>query len=301
MKKTFLPIITCFFIAASLMAQNKPCSDPVYRQFDFWVGEWDAFAPNGKKAGDSKISVMLDSCIVLEEWTSVQPGAGLRYVGKSFNTYNANTKQWQQTWVDNSAASIEFLMGKFSGSTMQFKTNPFAFSKDTMAIRQLTFFNLEKNKVRQLGEISKDNGSTWVTEYDFEYRRKAIEKSSNIEIVKQLFAAFNEHDWKKMTSLYTDPAIFLDPAYGNGYVQKKQDDLYKHHTELQAWSPDVKDSVTFISAVADNKVLVQFISSGIMAKEKVKWSLPVCDVFTIENGKIVKDETYYDKGQAAAY
>ena len=52
------------------MQAEKPCSNPVYRRFDFWIGEWEAFGVNGKKAGDSKISVILDSCIILEEWTS---------------------------------------------------------------------------------------------------------------------------------------------------------------------------------------------------------------------------------------
>jgi hypothetical protein len=41
-----------------------------------------------------------------------------------------------------------------------------------MAIRRLTFFNLSSDKVRQLGEISKNNGASFVTEYDLEYRRK---------------------------------------------------------------------------------------------------------------------------------
>ena len=40
-------------------------------------------------------------------------------------------------------------------------------------IQRLTFFfALEKDKVRQLGEQSKDNGSTWTVQYDLEYRRK---------------------------------------------------------------------------------------------------------------------------------
>ena len=55
---------------------------------------------------------------------------------------------------------------------MIFLTKPFQFSKDTIAIRRLTFYNLDANKVRQFGEITKDNGATWNTEYDLEYRRK---------------------------------------------------------------------------------------------------------------------------------
>lgn len=170
--KNFL-LSGCFiFTCCMLQAQNKPCSTPVYRQFDFWIGEWEAFGPKGKKAGDSKISAILDSCIILEEWTSASVVNGLRYAGKSFNTFNAVTGQWQQTWVDNVAGSTEYLMGKFDTDKIIFETNPFKLSRDTMAIRKLTFFNLGKDKVRQLGEITKNNGKDWITEYDLEYRRK---------------------------------------------------------------------------------------------------------------------------------
>lgn len=170
MKFVFLICIS-FFTVITASAQ-KPCSNPVYRQFDFWVGEWEAYATNGKKAGDSKISVILDSCIILEEWTSTAVTQGLRFAGKSFNTYNANTRQWQQTWVDNAAGSTEYLEGKFEDRKIIFLTKPFPFAQDSMAIRRLTFFNLGADKVRQLGEISKDNSTTWLTEYDLEYRRK---------------------------------------------------------------------------------------------------------------------------------
>jgi hypothetical protein len=115
---------------------------------------------------------VLDSCIILEEWTSASVNRGLRYAGKSFNTYNAVTKQWQQTWVDNTGGSTEYLEGKFDNKKIILLTKPFPFSRDTLAIRRLTFFDLDRNKVRQLGEISKDNGMSWVTEYDLEYRRK---------------------------------------------------------------------------------------------------------------------------------
>lgn len=167
----FALLCISFFAAITTSAQ-KPCSNPVYRQFDFWIGEWEAYAANGKKAGDSKISIILDSCIILEEWTSVNVTQGLRFAGKSFNTYNAVSKQWQQTWVDNAAGSTEYLEGKFEGNKITFLTKPFPFAQDSMATRRLTFFNLGADKVRQLGEISKDNNATWLTEFDLEYRRK---------------------------------------------------------------------------------------------------------------------------------
>jgi len=153
-------------------AQKNICSDPVYRQFDFWLGEWEAFGPNGQKAGDSKISLILDSCVILEEWTSAAVNSGIRYAGKSFNTYNAATKQWQQTWVDNVGGSNEYLLGKFEDKKIIYRSSMFPISKDTMAIRKMTFTNLSPVKLRQYGEISRDNGVSWTTEYDLEYRRK---------------------------------------------------------------------------------------------------------------------------------
>ncbi|MEO7485050.1 MAG: hypothetical protein ABIT81_14870 [Ferruginibacter sp.] len=168
----YLQLLGLFMLYSLIAYGQSPCtSNPVYRQFDYWIGDWEAFATNGKKAGDSKISIILDSCIVLEEWTSAGAQNGLTYKGKSFNTYNASTKQWQQTWVDNVGGSTEYLQGKFDSGKMVFQSNPFPFKKDSLAVRRLSFFNLAANKVRQLGEISK-NGGTWIIEYDLEYRRK---------------------------------------------------------------------------------------------------------------------------------
>ncbi len=169
MRIVLLLFVLAFNTVAAQQQLPKPCSaDPVYRQFDFWIGDWDVYALNGKKAGESKIELILDSCIILENWKS----AGSNYAGKSFNTYNAQTKQWQQTWVDNVGGSTEYLQGKFENNKMVFLTTSFPFSKDSMAIRRLTFYNQSREKVRQHGEITKNNGNSWVTEYDLEYRRK---------------------------------------------------------------------------------------------------------------------------------
>ena len=172
MKKSLTSLFIFLFITQFLSAQKLPCSRPEFRQFDFWIGEWEAYGVNGKKGGDSKISLILDSCIILEEWTGGSMQNGFRYAGKSFNTWNSALQQWQQTWVDNTGNTTAFTKGKFENNKIVFTTDPFAYSKDTIAVRRLTFFNLGPDKVRQLGEISKDKGNTWATEYDLDYRRK---------------------------------------------------------------------------------------------------------------------------------
>jgi len=168
--KKLLPLLL-LLLSQSLFAQ-KPCSLPVFRQFDFWVGNWEAFTITGKKAGDSKISIMLDSCVILEEWTSASSQQGLTYSGKSFNMYNVATKQWQQTWVDNTGNTTEFLRGDASDGKIVYYADKVMDPKGKPFMRRLSFTKLSDDKVRQFGERSDDEGKTWTAEYDLEYRRK---------------------------------------------------------------------------------------------------------------------------------
>lgn len=166
-------LILLFILFPFFGFAQKPCErDSVYDQFDFWIGEWNVYAKNGKLAGTSKITEILDNCVILEEWISSGTQQGLQFSGKSFNSYNALTKQWQQNWVDNTGGTTEYLIGFFSNNVMQFESRPFLSTNNVLSIRRLSFFKLEKNKVRQLGEISSDEGKTWKVEFDLEYRKK---------------------------------------------------------------------------------------------------------------------------------
>ena len=167
--KRLLAFLFAATIITTVHSQNNvnPCTlDPTYRQFDFWIGDWDVYGVKGNKAGESHVELILDSCIIYENWQSTG-----KYAGKSFNTYNSALKRWQQTWVDDKGGLTEYF-GGFADNKMTLVTKPFAFSKDTTAMRKMTFFNLSPVKVRQFGEITKDGGNSWTTEFDLEYRRK---------------------------------------------------------------------------------------------------------------------------------
>lgn len=168
--KKILFLLLLFTIAKNIHAQQptaKPCAaNPVYRFFDFWIGEWEAFGQKGK-GGDSKISIILDSCVILEEWTG---GGG--YAGKSFNTYNAATKMWQQTWVDNKGGLTEYNNSVWEKDKMIVTTDNKKIADTSWLIQRMTFTKLSNDKVRQHGENSTDAGKTWTTSFDLEYRRK---------------------------------------------------------------------------------------------------------------------------------
>jgi len=45
-------------------------------------------------------------------------------------------------------------------------------------------------------------------------------QAENISIAKSVYEYFNQHDWEKMAELYTDPAEFKDPSFGQEVVQQ---------------------------------------------------------------------------------
>jgi hypothetical protein len=160
---------SCFFVSAQQPAATRPCAgNPVYRFFDFWIGDWEAFGGNGKKAGDSKIELLLDSCVIFENWISTTQG----YMGKSMNTFNTQTGMWQQTWMDNKGGLTEYVNSKWEKDKMILTSRNEKQKDGTYKILRMVFTKLSNDAVRQFGESSADNGKTWKTDFDLEYHRK---------------------------------------------------------------------------------------------------------------------------------
>lgn len=120
----------------------------------------------------------------------------------------------------------------------------------------------------------------------------------NIELAQSAFAAFNKHDWHLQASYFSDTCRYLDPSYGNEYKMVSRKEKAEKYRKMEEKSPDIKDEIVEIFGIND-KVVIQFISSGTFQGETgpVKWSLPICCIFTFKNGLIIKDETYYNRGK----
>lgn len=115
----------------------------------------------------------------------------------------------------------------------------------------------------------------------------------NEKIVQQYFDYFNRHDWVKLSEMYTETAEFRDPSLGPEVVKQSRYQIIKKYTELAQMFPDLKDTVSTIYMAGEHHVVVEFTSSG-TAPDKSRFILPICTIFTIENGAITKDFTYYD-------
>lgn len=89
-------------VADATAQAQKPCSSEQFKQFDFWVGEWEVFNASGPqagdKAGDNIISKEEYGCLLIERWTDVQG-----VTGQSYNFVDHGSGKWRQLWVSAGA------------------------------------------------------------------------------------------------------------------------------------------------------------------------------------------------------
>ena len=115
----------------------------------------------------------------------------------------------------------------------------------------------------------------------------------NEKLVRQYFEHFNKHEWEKMAGMYSEVSDFKDPSLGQGIVKQTRQQTIEKYSGLSQLYPDVKDEIIQLYASGDQHMIVEFVSTG-TAPDSSKFELPICTIFTIENGQITKDFTYFD-------
>ena len=155
-------------VAGSLGAQQAPstCAAPEHRQFDFWIGMWDVFNPEGRQVGVNTISLELNGCALHEAWQSVRGP----HRGNSYNIYDRASGGWHQTWVDNSGLLLR-LDGGLVGESMVLEGRSQE-SGGTDRRDRITWTPREDGSVRQVWEQSTDGGQTWTVAFDGRYVKR---------------------------------------------------------------------------------------------------------------------------------
>jgi hypothetical protein len=143
-----------------------PCSAAAYRQFDFWLGLWHVRNHEGEFAGVNRIEAIDHGCALRETWSS----GGGRYTGTSLNWYGPDGR-WHQTWVDSSGQQLE-LRGGLEGAAMVLEgQTPAADPKRPPVRQRISWQQLDADRVRQVWELSADEGKFWTTAFDGVYHR----------------------------------------------------------------------------------------------------------------------------------
>jgi hypothetical protein len=147
-------------------SEQRPCAKPEYREFDFWVGDWEVVDPNGKPLGHNLITVEQDGCLLVEHWASKRGG----HTGTSFNYYDIRDKKWHQLFLDNSgdAGAFPAMAGGLVGDKMILLTD----ARESPLFRW-TWYVTGPGRVRQMAEQSDDAAKTWKAIWDSTYVRGA--------------------------------------------------------------------------------------------------------------------------------
>ncbi|MCW5634465.1 MAG: hypothetical protein KIT17_14120 [Rubrivivax sp.] len=154
--------------ASAATASGPPtCSAAEYRQFDFWLGDWDVHTPDGKLAGRNVITRIAGGCALHENWA----GRG-GFTGQSLNAWNAREKRWQQTWLDSAGGRLD-LAGAFGDGAMVLEgTTPHPKTAGATQRHRITWTPNTDSSVRQLWQTSDDDGRSWATAFDGRYVRR---------------------------------------------------------------------------------------------------------------------------------
>lgn len=174
--RLLLPFFFALIHAHATFAQNHTqpaCASREFRQFDFWVGEWELSWPASETSerrpgrGTNRIEVALDKCVIVEHFTGI-PGMDLR--GMSISTFNKRKGKWQQTWVDNSGSYLDFV-GEFKAGQMILARQ--AATRDGKKfLQRMIGKNIKPDSLDWSWERSDDNGQNWKVLWPIHYERR---------------------------------------------------------------------------------------------------------------------------------
>ncbi len=146
----------------------NPCAtDPAFRQFDFWVGNWDVTSPKGKKQGENQISKVEAGCLIVERWRSVSGNTG-----QSYNYYDPVTKKWRQVWVSQ-GMSIDYEGGLRAADGAMVLQGEIHYHNGTSFPFRGEWIPRPDGSVRQHFEQFDPKADKWATWFTGIYRRKA--------------------------------------------------------------------------------------------------------------------------------
>lgn len=135
-------------------------------EFDFWVGDWDVFDPQGNQLGTNRIEKVENGCLILEHWSNMQGNTG-----QSINFIDPVDRKWKQVWVDGSGSVVRY-DGEFKDGAMHF-TGTHTPQRGQPALARGSLTPQKDGKVRHFIEHSDDNGKTWKPYFDGVYVKKS--------------------------------------------------------------------------------------------------------------------------------
>lgn len=163
-----------FFICISMVCfsqttNQKPCSATEASQFNFWLGDWELVWGDSLH-GTNHVDKLFGNCTVHENFQDPKTG----FMGQSWSVYNANYKQWQQTWVDNQGGYITLTGGMVADSLILItaeRTVPASMSATGKMTNRMVYYNIKPDSFDWSWQASTNGGKTWEQNWLIHYKR----------------------------------------------------------------------------------------------------------------------------------
>ena len=187
-------------LCSAVVAQlNSPCSQPEYRAFDFWAGDWEVFEVDIlKKVADARVVLILDGCVLHENFRQAD---GMN--GQSFTIYDGTRHIWHQSWVTNRGKLLE-IEGKFANGKIALS------GTDQTGALVRGVWRPDNGGVRETTVTSIDGGQTWRPWFDLVFRppNNAVPSSSSETVA----AVIKDLDTRYQKAVEANDAATMEPA-----------------------------------------------------------------------------------------
>jgi ketosteroid isomerase-like protein len=205
-------------ISSARSAKPAPCSGPEYRQYDFWVGDWDAFDFDNPttQVARTQVDRILDGCVLREDYQGTNGAEG-----QSFSVYDSSRGVWHQSWVTN-RGKLLVIEGKFQAGEMVLSGVDYSASERPL-VRGT--WKPVGGGVRETAVTSTDGGKTWKPWFDIVFRpRSNASAPGDGDLVAaldtQYQAAVKKNDVAAMDRFLADGFVLVT---GSGKTYTKAD------------------------------------------------------------------------------
>jgi ketosteroid isomerase-like protein len=209
----------------STQQSAKPtfCSGPEYRQFDFWLGDWDAFeAGKTTVVARTRVDRILDGCVLRENYESAN---GLK--GQSLSLYDASRGIWHQSWATNKGQLLT-IEGRLEDGAMVLAGAERAADGAERLVRGT--WKPISGGVRETAVTSLDAGKTWQPWFNLVFRphssgdgvNSSADRDATIvaRLDTEYQAAVKKNDAATMDRLLADDFVLVT---GSGKIYTKAD------------------------------------------------------------------------------
>jgi Domain of unknown function (DUF4440) len=194
---------------------------PAYHEFDFWLGDWDAFDVDNPNVvvARNHVDSILGGCVLLEDYRG-SDGSG----GRSFSLYDKSRNVWHQTWVTTRGKLLVIEGNLESGEMVLSGPDSTAYGRQRL-IRGV--WKPYTDRVRETAVTSVDQGRTWQPLFDIIFRQHSSPVPDDAKAVADLDAEYQAavkvNDPTTMARILSDDYALVT---GSGKIYNKADLLH---------------------------------------------------------------------------